>query len=187
MEQLSRSEIKRQHKQIESAAREIAALSDGELTQLGIDHQLVEAITLTRSLKAGALKRQIKYIAKLLKEGPSDDILERLKRIKGSKLQESTFHHQAERHRDAIINETIDARKRCLAEGFELDMDWPSTAIDIMIAEFSDIDEREVRRSAYRYAKSRNSVHYRELFRIIRAAIDRKRLGLRQDTQVPQQ
>ncbi|MCG6930328.1 MAG: hypothetical protein LJE64_07200, partial [Desulfofustis sp.] len=67
------------------------------------------------------------------------------------------------------------------------DMDWPSTAIDIMIAEFSDIDEREVRRSAYRYAKSRNSVHYRELFRIIRAAIDRKRLGLRQDTQVPQQ
>lgn len=183
MERLSRSEIKRQHKQIEMAAREILVLNKAELGRLNLDSEIVEAIQLTRSLKGGALKRQTKYIAKLLKEEPIGEILEKLKLMRGSKLQEDKFHHVAEHYRDEIINEALDARDQCIMTGVEFEMDWPSDAIDAAVAEFSDIDEKDVRRSAYQYVKTRNKVHYRELFRAMRAAVERNKFAAPEDPQ----
>lgn len=177
MERLSKSEIKRQHKQVEMAAREILLLNDGELKRLDLDQEIIEAIQLARSLKGGALKRQTKYIAKLLKEKPTGELFEQLKRMKGSKLQENKLHHQAEYYRDMIINEALDAGDQYLMEGVEFEMDWPSAAIEAAIAEFPDVDEKDVRRSAYQYVKSRNKVHYRELFRTMRAAVERKKIS----------
>lgn len=176
MERLSRSEIKRQHKQIELAAREIRALNDAELKKLNLDDETIEAVQLTRNLKGGALKRQTKYIAKLLKSGQISELLEQLKRMKGSKLQENTFHHRAEYYRDKIINEALEARDQCIVEGIDFEIDWPSPAIDDAHSEFPDIDVKDLRRSAYQYVKSRNKVHYRELFRTMRAAVERKRI-----------
>ena len=66
MERLSKSELKRQHKQVEAAAKEIAALNDAELNQLQLDSEIIEEARLCRTLKGGALKRQVKYVAKLL-------------------------------------------------------------------------------------------------------------------------
>jgi len=175
MERLSKSEIKRQHKQVEMAAREILALNSGELQRLDLDDEVIEAVQLTASLKGGALKRQTKYIAKLLKTGDVAQILEQLKRIKGSKLQENAFQHQAEYYRDAIINDALAAREQCLVDGVEFDMDWASEALDAAVGEFPDLDVNEVRRSAYQYVKSRNKVHYRELFRTMRAAVERRK------------
>lgn len=183
MERLSKSEIKRQHKQVEMAARELLALNKAELGRLNLADEIIEAIQLTRSLKGGALKRQTKYIAKLLKEEPIGEILEQLKRTKGSKLQENKFHHLAEYYRDEIINEALDAREQCLMQGVEFEMDWSSGAIDAVVAEFPDIDEIDVRRSAYQYVKNRNKVHYRELFRAMRAAVERKKFAPPEDSQ----
>lgn len=173
MERLSKSEIKRQHKQMEMAAREIMALNNRELKRLNLNQELIDSIQLARSLKAGALKRQTKYIAKLLKLEPVSEILKQLKRMKGSKLQEDKFHHQAEYHRDAIINEALEAKEQCIVEGVEFEMDWPSDAIASVITEIPDIDENDVRRSAHQYVRTRNKVHYRELFRMMRAAVER--------------
>ena len=83
MERLSKSELKRQHKQVEAAAREITALNDAELNQLQLDAEIVEAARLCRTLKGGALKRQIKYVAKLLKQGEVDKQLAQLALMKG--------------------------------------------------------------------------------------------------------
>ena len=176
MERLSKSEIIRQHKQMEMAAREILVLNNSELKRLNLDPEIIESIQLARSLKGGALKRQTKYIAKKLKLEPIGEILEQLKRTKGSKLQENQFHHQAEHFRDAIINEALSEKEQCLIEGRAFEMDWPSSAIDATLAEFSDIDEKDVRRSVYQYVKTRNKVHYRELFRAMRAAVQRKKI-----------
>jgi len=176
MEHLSRSEIKRQHKQIEQAAREMLELNNQQLIRLKLGDELIEAIQLTRSLKGGALKRQTKYVAKLLKEEPLGDILEQLKWMKGSKLQENKLHHQAEFHRDAIINEALEAREQSLREGTDFEMDWPSGTIERVVEDLSGIDEKDVRRLVYQYVRTRNKVHYRELFRTIRAAVERRKL-----------
>jgi ribosome-associated protein len=176
MEQLSKSELKRQHKQIESAAREIVRLNDNELKRLNLGGELIETVQLCRQLKGGALKRQIKYLAKLLKQEPLDDILGLLAFQKGSKLQENKLHHQAERLRDAIINEALAGRDESIRSGVMLEMDWPSEAIAEAVARYSDIDETELRRSAYQYVRTRNRVHSRELFRLLRAAAEKQRL-----------
>lgn len=176
MEQFSKSELKRQHKQIESAAREIVRLNDNELKRLNLGAAVIEAVGLCRQLKGGALKRQIKYLTKLLKQEALDEILRLLALQKGSKLQANKLHHQAERWRDAIINEALDAREESIRSGAAMEMDWPSEAIAEAVACYPDIDEAELRRSAHQYARSRNRVHSRELFRLLKAAAEKQRL-----------
>ena len=175
MERLSKSELKRQHKQVEAAAKELAALNDTELGTLHLGPEVVEAVRLCRTLKGGALKRQVKYVAKLIKQEEVDELLNRLARMKGSRLAENRLHHRAERLRDAIINEALDRRDECLQQGVTMEMDWPSAAVDLVVEEYSDVDELEIRRSAYQYVKTRNKVHSRELFRVLRAAAEKKR------------
>ena len=175
MERLSKSELKRQHKQIESAAKEVSVLNNNELGQLELDAEVIGAVKLSRTLKGGALKRQLKYVAKLLKQGEIDDLLKRLAQMKGSRLHENKFHHQAERQRDAIINEALDFRDECLQLGISMEMDWPSDALGEVVESCPDIDELELRRSAYQYVRTRNKVHSRELFRALRAAAEKQR------------
>lgn len=175
MERLSKSELKRQHKQVETAAKEVAVLNDNELGKLQLDAEVIEAVKLCRTLKGGSLKRQIKYVAKLLKQGEIADLLNQLAQMKGSKLEDNRFHHQAERLRDAIINEALDFRDACLQEGVAMEMDWPSDLLEGIVAKYSHIDELELRRSAYQYARTRNKSHSRELFRILRAAAEKQR------------
>ena len=175
MERLSKSELKRQHKQVEAAAKEITALNDAELTQLQLDSEIVEAARLCRTLKGGALKRQVKYVAKLLKQGEVDTQLAQLALMKGSRLAENKAHHQAERLRDAIIDEALHYRDGCLQQGVTMEMDWPSQTLEQVVEEFVGIDELELRRSAYQYARTRNRVHSREIFRILRAAVQKQR------------
>ena len=175
MERLSKSELKRQHKQVETAAKEVAVLNDNELGKLQLEAEVIEAVKLCRTLKGGSLKRQIKYVAKLLKQGEMADLLNQLAQMKGSKLEDNRFHHQAERLRDAIINEALDFRDACLQEGVAMEMDWPSDLLEGIVAKYSHIDELELRRSAYQYARTRNKSHSRELFRILRAAAEKQR------------
>ena len=175
MERLSKSELKRQHKQVEAAARELTVLNDRELSQLQLGDEIIEAVSLCRTLKSGSLKRQIKYVAKLLKQGEVDEVLSRLAQMKGSRLAENKLHHQAERLRDALINEALDFRDECLHNGVEMEMDWPSETVDLVVNRYGDIDELDLRRSAYQYARTRNKVHSRELFRILRAAAEKQR------------
>lgn len=176
MEQLSKSELKRQHKQVEEAAREIVRLNNNELRRLNLGDELIETVQLCRQLKGGALKRQVKYLAKLLKQEPMDEILRLLAFQKGSKLQDNKVHHQAERLRDAIINEALDARDDSIRAGVALEMDWASQAIAAAAEHYPDIDEAELRRCAHQYVRTRNKVHSRELFRMLKAAAEKQRL-----------
>ena len=109
----SRSELKRQFKQIERAAKELSQLSDSDLHRLPGSETLKDEIVLSRKTKAGARKRQIKFIAKLLKNEDLDSILQFLNQKKGSKLEENNLLHDAERLRDAIVNEALNAYEIC--------------------------------------------------------------------------
>ena len=177
MERLSKSELKRQHKQVEAAAREIIVLNDAELARLQLDSEIVEAARLCRTLKSGALKRQIKYVAKLLKQEKVDALLAELARMKGSRLAEHKAHHQAERLRDAIINEALEYHSFCLQDGVAMEMEWPSETLEHVVKEFVDVDELELRRSAFQYVRTRNKVHSREIFRLLRAAAEKQRFA----------
>ena len=175
-QKLSRSEIKRRFKQIETIAKEIVELKDPQLGKMVISDDLREEIALARKSSAGARKRQIKYIAKLLQDEPIDEIMAFLQKNRGSKILENQLHHEAERLRDAVINEALTIAEEYRAEGLAFIPDYPSNEIPSLVDDYPDIDTNEVRKSAHQYSRNRHRNHYRELFRIIKAAIEKQRL-----------
>jgi len=175
-ENISRSEVKRQFKQTEQVAAELAGFSDNDLKKLPCSEEMRQEIRSIRGLKGGARKRQVKYLAKLLRQGSMTEIYDFLEERKGSDLKSKKTLHEAERLRDAIINEAIDSHQRAREEMQEWELDWWSAEIEAVIAHYPELNEGDVRKVTYSYVKTRNRAHYRELFRMIKAAIDQEGL-----------
>ncbi len=176
MAEISRSEQKRLLKQVEATARECLELSETEVQRLGLDDQLREALTVCRGIDGGgALKRQIKYVAKLLRNEDLPAIQRFLREKKGSKLDEDRLFHDAEQWRDRIVNDAIDSLEAHRRREEPWPTNWSSSTIDEVMVCFPDLDEHDLRQNAHHYARSRKKMYYRELFRIIRAAAEKRR------------
>lgn len=171
-DRLSKSEVKRQFKRIEEAAKELAEFSDKDIDKLPGSSFFHDEIRNVRGLKSGARKRQIKYLAKVMREEPLEEILDHLAAEKGSKIKDDQLFHEAERLRDAIINEAIEDQQECQREGYLWEPDWESALIPDVAEKYSSLQENEVRKTTYNYVKSRHISHYRELFRMLRSAIE---------------
>ncbi len=100
---VSRTEKKRQAKEIETLSKELAELSPAELLKLPCDDFLREELKAVRKLKAGSRKRQIKYIAKELRQQPVDKFLDFLEERRGSRLKLTIEHKELERLKYDII------------------------------------------------------------------------------------
>jgi ribosome-associated protein len=172
VEKISRSEQKRLFKQVEALAAELAELSDNDLKKFPGNEEVKAEIIECRGLKAGARKRQIKYLAKVLRQYSLDEIYSYLKDRKGSSLQENQVFHQSERWRDVIINDAMEVFDQCRRERAEFEPDFHSENISSLTLECPDIDEKDLRRCTYQYVRTRNKTYYRELFRIVKAAIE---------------
>ncbi len=172
VEKISRSEQKRLFKQVEDLARELVDLSDNDLKKLPADDEVKNEVIECRSLKAGARKRQIKYLAKVLRQYPFGNILDYLKVKKGSALKQNQLFHEAERWRDVVINEAMEFHDNCRKERLDFEPSYPSHIIADLMEELPGINEGDLRRCAYQYVRTHNKAHYRELFRMIKAAIE---------------
>ncbi len=175
-EKISRSELKRQHKRIEKIAQELAGLGDQELNRMPGSDEIKCQIRASRKNKGGDRKRQIKYIAKILKQEPVAEILNFLSREKGSKLEKDHFLRDVEQWRDRIITEALAAcgMARSFQEPWEID--YASSSINEMLEQLPEINEQDIRQAVYQYVRSRNRKYYRELFRIIMAAAEKQKL-----------
>jgi ribosome-associated protein len=171
-EKLSRSEQKRTFRQIEDAAAELADLSNNDLKKFPGGKEITDEILACRGLKGGARNRQIKYLAKVMRQAPLDDIYTFLTDIKGSDLHKKGVLHEAERLRDTMINEAMEDHQRSLRMQTPWEPIWESDIIDHVVEKYQSLNADEIRKSVYQYVKSRNIVHYRELFRMLKAAID---------------
>jgi ribosome-associated protein len=171
-EKLSKSEIKRSFRRIEEAAEVLADLSNNDLKKFPGSKEITDEIMACRNLKGGARNRQIKYLAKVMRQEPLDDIYTFLTKIKGSDLQQKGILHEAERLRDAMINEAMENHQRSLMMQIPWEPVWESDIITATVEKYQSLNANEIRKSIYQYVKSRNIVHYRELFRMMKAAID---------------
>ena len=106
---VSRSEKKRLAKNIEEIAKELVELSPAHIKKLPADDLLKAELSNSRDLKGGALKRQTKFIAGLLRESGTDEILAFLAERKGSHLKQTGAFHELERLREDIITEVLAA------------------------------------------------------------------------------
>jgi ribosome-associated protein len=175
---ISKTVQKQQAKQLEVLAHELATLSQAELAALPADEALKTEIRETRGLKGGSLKRQVKYIAKTLRQGDPEPILEFLAHRRGSKLKQDREFHELERLRDAIIAEAIDAHRQAQMEGEPfLEKEWESDALTAAVENWPGLDRVAVHRAATRFAVSRKPDYKRDIFRQLKAAMEKQQFA----------
>ncbi len=173
-ELISRSEKKRIYKQVEELAREVATLSDKDLKTFPGGPVIHEEILAVRGLRAGSKKRQIKYLAKLMRQGPLEEMYLFVTKRKGSSLHDKKQFHTAERLRDTLINEAMEIRQLCRTQHIPFEPDWESDFIEEILTEYPGVEEGELRRVIHQYIVTHNKLHYRELFRMMKAAVEQK-------------
>ena len=174
---VSRSEKKRQAKNIEEIAKELVALSPALIKKLPADDLLKTELNNSRDLKGGALKRQTKFIAGMLRESGADAVLAFLTERKGSHLKQAGEFHELERLREDIITEVIEAREEAQRDQEHLTESWQSETIAVACRRFPALDHNALKKSALRYAATRKPVHRREMFRQLHAAMERQQFS----------
>jgi ribosome-associated protein len=173
--QVSRSEKKRRAKNIEKLAQELVSLSATDIKKLPCESWLQSEIQDAANMKAGARKRQIKYITKNLRSLDSDPLFDFMSQQKGSRLKEKTEFHELERIRDAIIDDVLAADRDAKQENRTIDPHYYSEALDTVLINIADLDGDDLRRSALRFARTRKTTHNREIFRALKAAFERQK------------
>lgn len=179
---LSRTEKKRLAKQVEKLSSELVKLSAQDIQKLPCEKSLRTEIADAKTMKAGSKKRQIKFIAKELRNSPefTQPLLDFLETKKGSALKQKREFHMLERYRDDIINEAIhDYEEKQRDEEILLHKEWESPTIDYVIEKFPDLDIFDLKKAAIRYAMTRKPAHSREIFRMLKAAAERLRYNIK--------
>ncbi len=177
-ERISKSAQKRRFKHEESAAEELALLSDKMLKNLPADDSVKEEIRNCRGLKGSSRKRQIKYLAKVMRTGSVEEILDFLEERRGSHLKSKKLLQEAERLRDVIINEAMEEQQLTLQAGQIWEPNWYGKELETALEKYQ-FDEGDLRKSVYQYAKTRIHNYYREVFRIIKAALEKEEMQRR--------
>ena len=167
---LSRTEQKRRAKEIERLSSELVALSPPQIKKLPCDDFVRQEILLATTLKGGARKRQIKYIAKELRHSDPEPFLAFLEERKGSKLKQDRVFHELERLRQDILSEAIEAFQKAQVAGITLGSEWQSKVATTAKESFPGLDLDTINQAARRYARIRKPSYGREVFRLLKAA-----------------
>jgi ribosome-associated protein len=170
---ISRSGKKREAKTLETLAHELTELSATDIRKLPCGDALKEEITLTKTLKGGARKRQQKHIAKELRNMEPEPLYDFLTEKKGSRLRQNKEFHALEQLREQIIDEVLHAAQLAQQEGEILAENWKSSTVESIGKQLPSLDLAAVNRAAVRYGRSRKPAYRREIFRQLRAAHER--------------
>ncbi len=99
----SKSQIKRELHALHDLGKQLVALSDSRLRTLGLTEPLQTAIMDARRFKRGALKRQLQYIAGLMREVDAAAVQQALDGFQRPQQQEVEALHEVEAWRDALL------------------------------------------------------------------------------------
>ncbi|WP_028581280.1 DarP family protein [Desulfogranum japonicum] len=167
--QLSRSEQKRRIKQVEKLVQELSTLSPQVIRQLPCDSETQELLSELDALKGGAKKRQLKYVTKLLRDQPLEELYAFISARRGERLRKNKHIHDVEYMRDQLIDECLAKKKYVEEEGGEWSEQWPSEVVEMIAREMPGIEKPSLLRLAYLFAQTRNPRHSREMYRYLLA------------------
>ena len=164
---------------MEKLVEELAVLPASLLNELPVNDEIQAVFQEVAALKGGSRKRQIKYITKLLRDAPTEELYAFLQKRKGTELQKKKQFHEVEYLRDILIEEALAVRRAAKAEHADLTENWPSKVMKDIAKELPSVDQHELHRLALFFAMSRNKQHSREIFRLLQAAQEREATSLK--------
>ncbi len=150
----SKSQIKREMKELQALGAELVGLGREQLAGLPLDAPLREAIALAQGITAhGGRKRQLKLVGKLLRSRDSAAIRHALQQYHEKDRRAAARFHLVERWRD-----------RLLEDG--------DAALEELLREYPHADRQQIRILMRNAAKERNTgrapAAARNLFRCLR-------------------
>ena len=103
-EEVSRSQRRREALEVKSLASRLIALPTARLALVPLDEQLRSEIEDARRMKShGARKRQLQYVAKLMRRSDPEPILDTLESFENEARQMAARHHRSEAWRDFLL------------------------------------------------------------------------------------
>lgn len=152
----SKTKIKKQMHDLQDLGEELVGLGKDQLAQLDIPESLRDAIKeIHRIKKFGAIRRQMQYIGKLMRDVEIDPIIAKLNTWKGTSQQHIGYMHQLERWRERLLGGDA-ALTELLAAYPETDVQRLRTLIR------NSLKEREAGKPAK---------NFREIFQVLRETI----------------
>lgn len=151
---VSKSQRKREARELKSLAGQLIGLSTAQLAQVALEDPLREAVEEARQIRSNvARKRQLQFIAKLLRRTDATGIFESIEAFDKEARQLTARQHRSEAWRD-YLQESGDA------------------ALGQLLASRQDADAQAIRqllRNAHREAqKGKPPASLRRLFRLLR-------------------
>ena len=103
---MSKTKLKAQADVAQSLGKKLIALSKDRLIKLELPETLFDAVIEAKRLTAnGAVRRQLQYLGRLMRDVDSTPILEQLEAWEGKNTQENARFHTMERWRARLIVE----------------------------------------------------------------------------------
>jgi len=103
---ISRTQRKRESLGLQDLGKELTLLTPAQLARLQLPEPLLEAVLEARNIsKFGALRRQLRYIGRLMHQADRTTILANLSALKAGPRTASAHLHRLERWRTRLIQE----------------------------------------------------------------------------------
>jgi len=104
--QISKTQRKRESHSLQDIGEELVALSVERLESLNLPQNLLDAVLAAKRIsKFGALRRQMQYLGRLMRDVDAEPIRERLDGWKGQSSAEIARMHQTERWRTRLLDD----------------------------------------------------------------------------------
>jgi ribosome-associated protein len=117
---VSKTRRKRAAHALQELGEELVGLGESQLAQLALPELLLDAVLQARRInKFGALRRQVQYIGRLMRDVDAAAIAAQLEAWKGQSRQSVAYLHQVERWRvrlldsDEALSEFVAAHPAC--------------------------------------------------------------------------
>jgi ribosome-associated protein len=168
-ERPSKTQRKQQAHDLQKLGRELSELSRERLASITMDETLREAIdTFTRTRSHEGRRRQLQLVGKVMRQVDAQPLREALAATKLGSAQESLALHRAEYWRDALVADE-GAVSRFAAEHPTIEVQALRQAVQRARDERV---QRDARARAVPGAAGRKGRAWRDLYRLIRPAVD---------------
>ena len=149
----SKTKIKKQMLELQDIGEQLVALNKDQLKEVDIPETLRDAIhEAKRITKFGAIKRQMQYIGRLMRDVDTAPIIAKLEVWSGKSHQHIAWLHRVERWRDRLLED--------------------ETALTELLADHPEADAQRLRALIRNALKEKElgkaPKNYREIFQVLR-------------------
>lgn len=153
----SKTQLKAEADAAQEIGRQLVALPKDKLKKLALEEALLDAIHEAKRLTAnGAIRRQMQYIGRLMRETDLAPIVDQLQKWEGKHQEENARFHHMERWRTRLLEDP--------------------KALEAFIASYPQIDVQQyrtlIRNAQKELAAGKGPKSSRELFKLIRAEME---------------